>query len=232
MTFTLAHAVWMLTLGIVSWVGRDARIAAVGGAASLVVLAMRSAGRWTPSSDRFGAANAITTLRIGMVILLSAIPASPRAAILLVAMFALDGVDGAVARRYDEASEFGAQFDMETDALTVLVAGLVIAASGTVGTFIVLPGFFRYLYAIAIHITPGSRGEAPRSTLGRNAFVVLMLSLVVCLVPVTSLEEPIAVLSTVLVAFSFARSFYWTFADAGVARPPAGRFVEDRDGER
>lgn len=231
MRFTLAHAVWMLALGVASWMSRDPRIAALGGAASLFVLALGSAGRWTPFSRRFGTANTITALRIGMVVLLATMPASPKTAVLLLTLLALDGLDGAVARRNREVSEFGGQFDMETDALTVLVAGLVIMVHGTVGTFILLPGFLRYLYAIAIHVAPGSRGEAPRSTLGRNAFVVLMLSLVACLFPVTPIERPMAVLSTVLVAFSFARSLYWSFAGSGGSREEAGSLVRAREGE-
>lgn len=230
MSFTLAHAIWMLALGIGSWVAKDPRVAAMGGAASLFVLAAQSAGRWAPPGRRFGVANAITAFRVLLLMVLSTLRVSPRAAILLLALLALDGLDGAIARKRDEASEFGAQFDMEADALTVLVAGLVIMVSGTVGAFIALPGLLRYVYAIAIHVAPGSRGEAPRSKLGRRAFVVLMLSLVVCLVPVVPVDGPMAMLSTGLVSFSFLRCFHWSFGGAE-GSPPRARFVENREGE-
>ncbi len=72
---------------------------------------------------RYGPANQITTVRAVLVALVASLIGEPRlpavatwAAGLGVIVGMLDGVDGWLARRSRMASDFGARFDMETDA--------------------------------------------------------------------------------------------------------------------
>jgi hypothetical protein len=76
----------------------------------------------------FGAANAVTLVRGTLVVLLAAsLGAGATAALAWIvvglgaAAAALDAVDGVLARRRGESSAFGARFDMEVDALLILV---------------------------------------------------------------------------------------------------------------
>lgn len=58
----------------------------------------------------------------------------------------LDGVDGAVARRWDRATPVGAVLDAETDA--VMMVALSVLAAYQVGPWIVLAGALRYLFGL------------------------------------------------------------------------------------
>ena len=83
---------------------------------------------------RFGAANLVTTSRLMLVALVAGFALEDRVArsrdrvIVALAMLctALDGVDGWLARRTRLSSALGARFDMETDALLILLLSLLV----------------------------------------------------------------------------------------------------------
>ena len=212
--FDLVHASWMLAAALASWLTADARIAALAGALGLVVLAALYAGRFTPSGH-FGVANTITAVRVAIVGGLSTLRSvGPPEAVLVLSLLALDGLDGLVARRPPQtASEFGARFDMEADALLVLVFGLKLAEVGRLGAWIVVPGLLRYAYAAAISIAPRA-AEAPRSRFGRVIAGTMMTSLAVSAWPIEPIHRPLALLSAGLVTLSFARSAMQSIAAA------------------
>ena len=64
------------------------------------------------------------------------------------AALGLDGLDGFLARRLRQASAFGARFDMETDALTMLALALLIWISGQTGAWVLLAGLLRYIFIV------------------------------------------------------------------------------------
>jgi phosphatidylglycerophosphate synthase len=71
----------------------------------------------------------------------------------------LDGIDGWVARRTGTASAFGARFDLEVDALLILVLSVYVAPSA--GWWVLLIGAARYLFVAAGWVLPWLRGAAP-----------------------------------------------------------------------
>ena len=88
---------------------------------------------------RFGAANQVTVTRGALVALLAGLigertavglPTFVMAAAVTVAV--LDGIDGWMARRNHMASDFGARFDMETDALFIMVLAVLAWQYGKV----------------------------------------------------------------------------------------------------
>ena len=211
MSWTLTHSLLMTALALVSWVTGYPRLAAIGGALSLGALVYLRRAEWSPSGA-FGPGNAVTALRCLLVVLLASLPgAGPASAVLVTLIFGLDGVDGWLARRGPGSSAFGATFDMETDALLVLVAGLELHASGRLGAFAIVPGLLRYVYAVAILLLPASRGEAPRSTLARFVFAIVVVSFVASLWPVHPRHSWFAASATILLVISFARSAFWSF---------------------
>jgi len=195
--FPLAQASVMLAAALVSYATRDARFAGVAGALSLGALALLYAGRFTPSG-RFGPANAVTAVRLTIVLSLSsAASLGPFAATLVVVFIGLDALDGYIARRSSITSEFGARFDMETDALLVLVMGLKLVELARLGAWMILPGLLRYAYVAASVLA--RFGEAPRSRFGRVIAGAMMTSLAVSAWPVEPVFRPLAVLASVLV---------------------------------
>jgi phosphatidylglycerophosphate synthase len=203
----LAFAAWMLAWVAVAIERREVGWFALGGTLGLAARIAAAAGAWTPSG-RFGLANALTVVRLAGVASLGALfGLLPRLGFvaLLIALFALDGVDGWLARSRGEASTFGAAFDMETDALSVMVLALLLWQNRIVPAWVLVAGLWRYVYAALIALSP-SLGEAPRSRFARWAFCGLMLSFSGAFLPVPRLAPPLAAIGTTLVSISFLRS--------------------------
>ncbi|HEX6276393.1 MAG TPA: CDP-alcohol phosphatidyltransferase family protein [Polyangiaceae bacterium] len=215
-TWSRWHAAILLAALAVSLHLEKPLAVAACGAASLVGLVVSARGSWT-SSGAFGWANAVTALRAAAVGLLGArllYAPEPLLAAIVLGLFALDGVDGWLARRRGSASEFGALFDMETDAYFVLVVELVLHQSGALGAWILLTGVLRYVYVLVRAFVPARRPDVPRSRFGRLAFASLALGLFFALALPGPLGTLAAVAGTALVTVSFALSFYDSYAPA------------------
>ena len=173
----------------------------------------RSRGTFTPRGD-FGAGNAVTALRLAMTLALGVVgPDWPGLALAaaLAAQALLDAVDGWLARRLGAASVFGAAFDMETDALLILIAAMQLWQRGRLGVWILSAGLLRYAYVLSLAIVPSSAGPVPRSRLGRHAFLGLLGGLTAAFARADALGTALAVLGTAAVVISFAQSFWWSY---------------------
>lgn len=141
-----------------------------GTAFGVVLWALLTAALRRCGARRLGAANAVTlgraTLLGGVVALVcdsAGRPAVPVALLVALAGVALllDGVDGQVARRTGTVTRLGARFDVETDAVLLMVLSLFVARS--LGWWVLLIGGLRYLFVAAAWLLPWLRGElAPR----------------------------------------------------------------------
>jgi len=179
---------------------------------SFACLVWLGRGSFTPSG-RFGLANAVTTLRLLLLVALaappSALPATRAFTIVSVVML-LDVLDGWSARAFGDVSAFGAHFDMETDALLVLVLTLRLWLGEGFGFWVLFSGLLRYLYVSWLWLWPGTGRKAPRSRFGRSAFVLLMLGLCSGLVLPGVWGTSGVCLGTLVVSLSFARSGYFS----------------------
>jgi phosphatidylglycerophosphate synthase len=79
--------------------------------------------------------------------------------VLAVVALVLDGVDGRVARRTGTASALGARFDMEVDALLILVLSGYVAPGA--GWWVLVIGAARYLLVAAGRVLPWLHGTLP-----------------------------------------------------------------------
>jgi phosphatidylglycerophosphate synthase len=203
----LAYPVWMLASVVAAvWLREIAWCVAAGVAGlGLQVVAARA---WRTESGALALANMLTLLRLGLVASLPLVLALvPRLAfaLLVLGLLVLDGVDGRVARARGEASAFGAALDMETDALTVMVLGLLLHRDGAAGAWVLVAGLWRYAYATAVALVP-ALGDCPPSRLYRWVFCLLMLALAGAFVPWPGPARVFAALGTVLVSLSFLHS--------------------------
>jgi phosphatidylglycerophosphate synthase len=232
-TFSRAHSLIMGFAAAASLWMESAWPAVALGAASLIANLILHRGSWT-ADGRLGLANAVTLLRLALTVVMVplAVPSpGPGVALLVLFIFTLDGVDGWLARRGQTASLFGALFDMECDALLVLVCALVLYQYHRLGAFILIPGLLRYVYVTALMFAP-SLDEAPPSRLGRSAFSLMMTSFIASLWPVEPVHGPLAIVAACLIVYSFARSVLWAAAKAASARPAADRGREPRPSGR
>jgi phosphatidylglycerophosphate synthase len=170
--------------------------------------------------SRFGAANRVTLGRLALVALLAAVvgESMPDAAAvawgaIVVATTAalLDAVDGPLARAGGLASNFGARFDMETDALLTLVLSLLVLHFGKAGAWILAAGLMRYAFVLASKAWPWLAGPLPPSTRRKAVCVAQITSLIVCLGPIVAppWSRALAAASLAVLAWSFAVDVAW-----------------------
>lgn len=185
------------------WIDRTVVLGAVTiyGAAALAVVGWSVGHR---PHDRFGPANRITLARLVAVSILGGLvfgPALSDGAVVAViaislALLALDGLDGRLARSSGLASPFGGRFDMETDALTVLVLASLLVATGRVGPWIIATGLLRYAFVAAGRWVPALARPLGPSRFRQTVCVLQELGLILALTP--DLPRGVATLSAAL----------------------------------
>ncbi len=214
--WNLFHAIALLAAGAVSLAAGHTFIVVGVAAVSFATLAFQCRGRWTPAS-RFGAANGLTAARLviclGAAVSADMLPPHPAFALVWLAVFALDGLDGYIARRRGESSLFGEYFDKESDALFVLLLGFSLYVQGRLGAWVLIAGALRYVFVLAMHLAPadGSKTEY-RSRWARYIYTTCILTFIAVYILPQFLATAVAVAGTVALVFSFLHYFRWLYA--------------------
>jgi phosphatidylglycerophosphate synthase len=171
----------------------------------------------------FGAANQVTLARGALVALLAGLigeqadfALAALATSMATANAVLDGVDGWLARRTQLASAFGARFDMETDALLILVLAVLDWQFGKAGAWVLSSGVLRYAFIAAGAALPVLRQPLPTSRRRKVVAVVQVIALILVLAPFVpiGLSVPVAAVALALLAFSFAVDVVWLLQSA------------------
>ncbi len=180
----------------------------------------------------FGAANLTTMARGALVALLAGLTGERSRDVLGFAVVAaavaagLDGLDGWLARRSHMASVFGARFDMETDALLILVLAVLAWQWGKAGPWVLACGLMRYAFVAAGWLAPRLRQPLPPSQRRKTMAVVQLVALIVALTPVVpaGVCRSVAAAGLVVLTFSFGLDLAWLIRNA----PRCGAAVSDR----
>jgi phosphatidylglycerophosphate synthase len=222
-------ALALLAAGAAAWAGLGAWF--VPQAVALFALAAAAVWRGLPQHPhaRFGAANRVTLGRLVVVVLFAALAgqlalqdaADPHGlAWALVAVGTVtalvDAVDGPLARASGLASEFGARFDMETDALFILVLCVLIVLLGKAGPWVLAAGLLRYAFVAAAAVPRWGwlAQPLPPSLRRKTVCVVQIVALIVCLGPIIAYAWSSAIAAAGLAAlvYSFAADVAWLAA--------------------
>jgi len=195
-----------------------AAVALALAAGASLLLGLRDAFGESHPHPAFGAANRVTLARAAGVSLLAGLAFEPQTelrawgAVALATLAAvLDSVDGRLARRSGLESRFGARFDMETDALMILVLAALAWRWERAGAWVLLAGLMRYGFVLAGARWPWLAGELPPSRRRQTVCVVQVVGLIVALVPWWSSAQAAAVaaLSLAALCYSFAADVLW-----------------------
>ena len=178
---------------------------------------------------RFGPANQITTARAALVALVVGLIGEPdrttaaSAAALSLLVTLLDFVDGWLARQSAMASEFGARFDMEIDALLIMALAILAWEYDKAGPWVMMSGLLRYLFVAAGWLLPWLQNPLPSSRRRQAICVIQIVGLTLTILPV--IERPVSLLpaSVALMAlcYSFLVDTLWLWRHAAPARPAA-----------
>lgn len=211
---------WLQAVGLVvciAAVGLEIFDLGSGVAAILLYLVVASCVitriRGSHPYEAFGVANAITLVRAGMIALVTAtlFATLDDGAALAIAAFcglalALDGVDGWFARRSGLESTFGARFDLEVDALFVLILSAAAYMHDKAGAWVLLIGLMRYAFFSAGFLSKRLEAPLPESLRRKAVCVVQIAALVILLLP--QIVPPVSV----WIAAAALSVLTWSFA--------------------
>ncbi|QKG20914.1 CDP-alcohol phosphatidyltransferase family protein [Actinomadura verrucosospora] len=122
---------------------------------------------------------------------------------LAAAALVLDGVDGQVARRTGTSSGLGARFDMEADALLILVLSVQVAT--VTGPWALAIGTMRYAFVAAAWAAPWLRAPLPPSFARKAVAVVQGVVLTAAASGAVPFAWALVAAALALLAWSFGR---------------------------
>lgn len=129
-----------------------------------------------------GYANGVTLLRLLLMCLAGFYYKEWSHEILFVCFTAsvlLDVLDGYLARKFNQSSDFGLYFDMETDAFFVALIAIVLFHKDLLEPWLLFPAFLRYFYLLLWKVLPFEPKKEPKrsyaSIIAGTFFVTLLL---------------------------------------------------------
>ena len=186
--------------------------------AAIATIALSRIGRTNHPFAEFGLANQVTTARAAFVAMTAgtigevvdpAVAAAAAAA--AVAVTVMDGVDGWLARRARMSSAFGARYDMEVDALLILVLSILAWQYGKAGAWVILSGLLRYLFVAAGWVWPWMNRRLEPSRRRQAVCVIQIVALIAVIEPfvVPPFSAAIAAAALAMLGTSFAIDTRW-----------------------
>jgi phosphatidylglycerophosphate synthase len=183
----------------------------------LVIFALVVHGLSNHHHDRFGYANVVTAVRAAIACILGAAvffvenrqaleAGLPTVLVLTVIALTFDGLDGYLARRFRRESELGARFDMEIDALLILILSAAAFRLGKADGWVLLIGLMRYGFVLGQYALPRLRAPLAPSFRRKVICVFQVGGLCVVLVPMVAppVSTTIAAVALALLSYSFA----------------------------
>jgi phosphatidylglycerophosphate synthase len=204
------HAVAMLAATALLASGVPLGVLVVAASISFATLVAWCRAGWQ-GAGRFGAANMLTSARIVATLALPVV-AKGLDPLLVAAcaltLFALDGLDGWLARRQGLASEFGEYLDKEADAFLLLVLCVLLFVDGRLGAWIIVPGLLRYAFVVFLLVARPPALKERRSRSGRWIYSGMIAALVAAFTPFPAFYKPFAGLMSIMLVYSFAGTLY------------------------
>ncbi len=226
-TAALIAAIGWLLVRQADWQAAQVGTALAGYA--VLALAVALAAAWHLNGMGFGLANQITLLRTGLVCLVGGALLAEEArssigwslAFVIALTLSLDAVDGWLARRLGLASRFGARFDLEIDALMILILSGLVWQTGRAELWVLAIGAMRYGFVGLGMIWPAARRPLPPSWRRKAVCALLGVLLLICLLPPTPpwLVSSAAALALLSQLVSFAVDLVWLGGQAAPEAP-------------
>jgi phosphatidylglycerophosphate synthase len=204
----------MLLATAISWTADTPWVLLFFGALSFLSLIFVARPCWTGGSA-FGPANTLTAFRLAGVLALPLFSATAGLGFVTgvgVILLVLDGLDGWLARRSNQASEFGEYFDKETDAFFLLVLCLLAVLNQRLWHWILIPGLLRYVFVIVIHFFRPNLLKEQKSGRARITYSLVMAAVLASFLLRPTFYKPLAVIGTTGLVLSFMIDFYSGFS--------------------
>ena len=128
-------------------------------------------------------------------------------------VFIMDWLDGYVARKYRQITEFGFLFDQEVDNLFLFILVLSITISNNELYFLWIIPLFRYIFLLMKQIFVWMRSELYESFRRKFICVVTTFTLIICNLEILSffLIELLSIISVSIIVLSFMKDILWLY---------------------
>lgn len=192
-------------------------------AAVCALVAVIGAARSLLRRDPWTHADDLTTLRLGLIVIVTALilvgdgPGFSWSAVALGgAALAMDGLDGKIARSTG-STRAGALYDETVDALFILILSVALVALW--GPWCLIPGLMYYVFHLVAALRPAWRRRLPPSLSRRVIAAAQGILLLVAGTPIAVAVPPFGVLcvaaAVVSVLYSFGRDIAWLESHGG-----------------
>ncbi len=156
-----------------------------------------------------GLANKITLIRFAgltTIVLLAFRISNQALSLLLFVLVLIDGLDGYLARKKDQRTQFGAYFDMETDALFVCLVSVLLISKGLSAKWILIPAWIKYYYTVFIDLAGLNTVPEKGTLFGATIAVIMFLALVLAFILPENMRLIVTISATILLMISFSYS--------------------------
>lgn len=172
------------------------------------------------STNKLGSyANQITAIRFLLsaitALLVFQLPATLSFCLFGLAIL-LDGLDGYLARKYEQASELGALFDKTVDGYFVLLLSFILVVKYDIPFWFLGIGYLHYGYELLLLGLGWQDLVIPKNPIGKYIAALLFISLLSPFILSEKFYLPILYLAAILVSFSFGLSFFYKIKAASV----------------
>ncbi len=209
--WTFGHALVMLIATIIAVIYDALFVLIWSVSLSLTMLIATGHKTWVHLHPVGGFANLVTFGRFVLLIFTLAMHHvfSPLMFIvMIVTVIIADGVDGYLARKYHQATQFGEVFDMEVDAFLALALTFLIWMNHPGTGWVLGAGLLRYGFAILYRLLGWHHRQRPAMPESRVIAVVFFISLLIPMLIEWNIAVWIVGMGCGLVAFSFFREFF------------------------
>lgn len=158
-----------------------------------------------------GFPNLITTSRLLLLFTTPFITTNLNLGIMTLLIISLDGLDGFIARKLNQVTNFGGLIDMEVDAYFCLIFSIIIFLKYPELEWILIGGLLRYLYKIITFTYSKSKFEEKKKKYARFIAGFYFTSFPLFFLTDYTLGFYIISAGTIFVSLSFFISFYEFF---------------------
>ncbi|MBT3548892.1 MAG: CDP-alcohol phosphatidyltransferase family protein [Gammaproteobacteria bacterium] len=134
-------------------------------------------------------------------------------AILALIALCLDGIDGYLARRFNEQCNFGEVFDQDADTLLILTLCTSLYLNKDTSVIVFLIPFYRYIFLVFMMKYKWMKRKLPRSYYRKLSCVLSTFILIFCHSQYVkdTLLVFFVMISLFVITFSFAKDILWLY---------------------
>lgn len=216
--WTLGHALLMILTTVAAAFGHVLFLLILAATASMIVYLALNYETWKHMHPIGGYANQVTLIRFTLLLFTLAMQSVLHGYLfvaLIVVVIIADGIDGYLARKYNQSTVFGEVFDMEVDAFLALSIAYLVWLEHHEVWWVLIAGLLRYVFALFYRLIGWHQRKRPAMPESKIFAVLFFLALLTPFMMPWRISVWIVAGGCALVAFSFLKELSLFF----LARP-------------